>query len=433
MNRKQMLKSVLLWVSGVLVTSAFILRSSQAAQIANLRPPDVPIPPTLFGMHIHHLDRGVPLTQWPSVPFGTWRVWDAYVPWPSLEPEKGKWDFTRLDKYVAAADQHHVDVLLTLGLTPAWASARPAEKSSYGPGNAAEPKDISDWRDYVQAVATRYKGRIHEYEIWNEPNLGNFYTGSVGEMAELGRVAYQTLKQVDPTITVCSPSATGSGGVKWLDQYLKSGGGEYADVIGFHLYVNPSAPEEMLPLIQQVEQVMRNDGAGDKPLWDTETGWAIQNTLSVVQPASGKGFNSIVLSPDQASTYLARTYILSWASGVSRLYWYAWDNGTMGLVENGGKILKAPARAYGELENWLIGARMTSCSSDSAGTWTCEITRDNGYHGWIVWNPDHPVQFAVPADWGVKTIRDLEGNEKPMSDKTTQITATPVLLERPAR
>jgi glycosyltransferase involved in cell wall biosynthesis len=96
-------------------------------------------------MHIYHMLRGAAQpTPWPLIPFGTWRLWDAYVAWPWVEPEKGKWDFANLDKYLSQAEQNRVDVLLPLGLSPTWASARPTEKSGYSPGYAAEFLAISD-------------------------------------------------------------------------------------------------------------------------------------------------------------------------------------------------------------------------------------------------------------------------------------------------
>ncbi|PIX97174.1 MAG: hypothetical protein COZ24_06665 [Hydrogenophilales bacterium CG_4_10_14_3_um_filter_63_21] len=244
------------------------------------------MPDSYFGMHIHRavlpqpwLPNSDKLTPWPAVEFGSWRLWDAYVAWPSLEPEKGKWNFATLDKYVAMAKLTGVDPLMPLGLIPAWASARPDEPSGYRPGNAAEPRDIEAWRNYVRTVATRYKGRIRAYELWNEVNIKHFYSGNPEKLVELARVAYETLKAVDPEIIVVSPSVVGAGGhLKWLDDYLAKGGGQYADVISYHFYVPKDAPEAMLPLIRQVQAIMRKHKQDHKPLWNTETGWWIANT-----------------------------------------------------------------------------------------------------------------------------------------------------------
>ncbi len=124
-------------------------------------------------------------------------------------------------------------------------------------------------------------------------------------MLELCREAYQILKEVDPTITVVSPSATGdwgsSPGVRWLDDFLSQGGGDYADVIGYHFYVMPGPPENIVPLIQKVKAVMAKYGQNDKPLWNTECGWLGDEAFS---------------SEDKAAGYVARSYVLNWADGV---------------------------------------------------------------------------------------------------------------------
>jgi hypothetical protein len=149
-----------------------------------------------------------------------------------------------------------------------------------------------------------------------------------------------------------------------------------------------------------------------------------------VQLSGGTSFNKIVLSLDEASSYLARAYVLSWAAGVSRLYWYSWDNGVMGLTEKDGKTPKVPARAYGEVQKWLVGARMASCQPDQAGTWACEITRDHGYRGWILWNPNRSLDFHIPSDWHARKVRSLvSGTQQLAKDQSFRIGSMPILLE----
>jgi len=395
---------------------------SDAGQI--LEPPSQAIPRSLFGLHIHHLTDPTP---WPAVPFGTLRMWDAYTAWPDVEPKKGQWNFSRMDQYVSTAESHGVEVLLPLGLSPTWASARPTERSGYGPGNAAKPEHTSDWQDYVRRVAQRYKGRVFAYEIWNEPNLPEFFSDTPETMLELAGEAYQVLKGVDGAITVVSPSATGVAGVDWLDRYLKLGGGAYCDVIGFHFYVTPDAPEAMVDLARKIKAVMVANRVSGKPLWNTEAGWFIENRRSLVKP--GKGSYSRVLTLDEASAYVARCYLLNWALGISRFYFYSWDSEVGGLTEEDGKTLKPPSTAYAEIENWLVGARMISCVSDRQDTWICELERA-GHRGWIVWNPGHTAPFILPEAWPVGESRDLSGKRDALRPHSVvSIGPSPLLFE----
>jgi hypothetical protein len=387
-----------------------------AQDSARLIPPTQPIPASLFGMHIHRIGAGTP---WPVVPIGDWRLWDAHVAWPDLEPRKGLWRFDTLDKYLSAAEGHHAEVLLVLGLSPRWASARPDERSVYGPGFAAEPNDLEDWRDYVTAVVKHCGTRVHAYEIWNEPNLKPFWSGTTDQLVILTREASQIIRSIDPQAIIVSPSATASYGTKWLAEFLSKGGGRYVDVIGYHFYVNPEPPEAMVPIIQQIRQIMAANGADFKPLWDTEVGWA-----------KPKPF----FSEDLAAAYLARSYILNWAVGAQRLYWYAWDNHawvTLQTVEEDNQTLKSAGQAYGIIQKWLVGSRMDWCDQDTDHTWKCELDR-NGSTQWIIWNPGETKRFAIPASWHVNYITPLLGQPMLLSDSTVEAGPTPSILSQSA-
>jgi hypothetical protein len=367
-------------------------------------------------MHIHRIAAGTP---WPSVPVADWRLWDAHTAWPDIEPRKGMWRFDNLDKYLSAAESNHAEVLVVLGLSPHWASARPDERSVYGPGLASEPNDVQDWRDYVTAVVKHCGSRVKTYEIWNEPNLKPFWSGNTDQLVMLTREASQIIRSVNPQAIIVSPSATASYGTKWLAEFLSKGGGQYVDVIGYHVYVNPDPPEAMVPIIQQIRQIMAANGAGSKPLWDTEAGWARPKPFP---------------SEELAAAYLARTYILNWAAGVQRLYWYAWDNHawvTLQTVEDDNQTLRPAGQAYGVIQKWLVGARMNSCNEDANHTWKCELDR-NGSLQWIVWNPDQTASFAVPPSWRVSYVTALLGQPQRISDSAVQVGPVPSMLSQSA-
>ncbi|MDD2337857.1 MAG: beta-galactosidase, partial [Geobacteraceae bacterium] len=300
------------------------------------------IPISYFGLHFHRMGSE---TKWPDIRFGSWRLWDAYVAWPNLEPAKGAWNFELLDNYVRIAGSNSVEIVLPLGLSPTWASARPYEKSAYRPGNAAEPADLADWENYVRMVADRYKGRIKFYEIWNEPNLSQFYSGTLERYIEMNRIAWQVIKSIDPTAQIVAPSCTAfDARLKWFEQYLAAGGAAYADIIDYHFYVRPAPPEAMLERIDCIRGLMRKYSV-NKPLWNTEAGWNISELAS-----------NDTVSDDTGAAYVLRAYIVNWAAGVDRFFWYAWDNYKMGLVKTDGATFRPGAFAYATTVKWLGGA-----------------------------------------------------------------------------
>jgi hypothetical protein len=365
-----------------------------------------------FGMHIHSPF----LHGWPVVPIGFWRLWDSNVQWPQLEASPGKWDFSLLDREVTIARQQGAEPLIVFGLTPQWASARPTEPCNYGLGACAEPTNLSDWQDYINQVATRYKGRVHYYELWNEPDLKAYYTGTVESMLSLAKAAYTILKQVDPTVTVLSPAAVvQTTGTKWLTQYLAIGGGNYADIIAHHFYQFPGKPEKLVSYFADVQQVLASAGV-NKPIWDTEMGWGPGSSFS---------------SQQEMADFVARTFLLHWAFGISHVAWYAWDDHrwpTLILTEQDNSTPTAAGLAFAQMQDWGIGTTAASCTQDSNQNYACHLQRSDGSSRYAVWNPDSTGSFAVPSEWKVTRLVALSGRASAIINGQVEVGSSPVLL-----
>ena len=392
------------------------------------------IPPVApyFGLHIHRADNG---TKWPTPAFGSWRLWDAYVAWPNLEPERGRWDFARLDRYVAMAKLTGVDVLLPLGLSPTWASARPNERASYALGNAAEPRDIDDWKNYVRTVATRYKGRIQNFEIWNEPNERSFFSGTPEKLVELTCEARRVLKSVSPENRLVSPSMVGLGNApELLGAFLEKVGRNCIDIVGFHFYVPKGPPEALLPLVARVRAATQKAGVGQLPLWNTESGWWIANEGTPLAKPDPEWLRRISVA--QSGAWVARSLILGRSAGLERFYWYAWDNKEMGLIEPKDGSYRPGADAYAAVATWLKGSTTVNCAADQAN-WTCIVDdpadKQKTSEVLLVWNTSQTgAKYQVPVGKRVLSIDSLDGEQAPPASfgnlKTIQLTEMPIRL-----
>ena len=390
-----------------------------------------------FGMHMHYMVKPSPAartTAWPSATFGTWRLVDAYVKWSDLEPKRGQWNFSILDKYADLARKHGVSLLYTLGHPPKWASARPDEPAyTYGAGSAAEPGDLADWDNYVRTVATRYRGVIGAYEIWNEPKFsevesafnkqGNaaFYSGSAAQMVELARRAHRIIKEVDPQAKVLTPGFhEAEAGVKRLDLFLRLGGGAVTDVVAFHLYA-PS-PESMLPIIEKIRAVMDKHGIGDRELWNTETGYFTENPDEPKLTATGRTLNE-----RDAAGYVARSLVLAAAAGVRRFYWYAWDNGALGLTVGRGRQPNMAAQAYEQTARWLRGAVVEACEWKDKKQWVCTLKRGSRT-AWMVWRTEGSEEWSAPGS--AVEMESLDGSRAAVpSTHAIRVQASPVLVK----
>ena len=401
------------------VDDASLTRPTAGSEAQTLSPPKGVVPRAFFGLNANHM-HDPPGYRWPALRFGAYRTWDSGVIWPSVETQRGVYHWDELDKDVAEAGRHGTKFLFTLGLTPQWAAAH--GPNTYA-GVSAPPDDLRDRRDFVRAVATRYRGRIAAYEVWNEPDLTQFYSGTPAQLAAVERVTAEAVHQADPSAVVVAPPPSGGAGIgqlRWYDDYLSAGGGRYADVLAIHSYSSP--PEGDVEVVRAYRALLAAHGLAGKPLWNTETGIELASHTET-----------------QAAAYLAREFLTDWATGLGRMYFYAYDNGlyfgldreTPAGKDRNPAVLAPSGIAYAQVEGWLTGARMLSCGSDANGTWTCALVRPGGRRAWIVWNIEGTLSFAVPSAWRVRHVWGLAGDVQFLapSAKRVTISPSPVLLE----
>ncbi|MBG0832173.1 carbohydrate binding domain-containing protein [Planomonospora sp. ID67723] len=393
----------------VLVDDASLTEVSSSGT-PDLLPAEGPVPADYFGMHM--LCRGCYGNSWPSIGFGLWRMWDNGVRWRDLEPRKGKWNFKMMNYFMKSAADNDVSVLYTLGSPPSWAASN-QKAGAYGPGSAAMPKDIEDWRRYVREVATRYKGRIQMYEMWNEPDYAKFWNGTPAQLAELTRVAAEEIGKADPAAKIVSPGIT-TNGLNWLDAYFAAGAGKHVDVVGSHIYFG-LRPEGVLPRIRNVRKIMKAHGLGGLPLRVTEG--APMGRTSVSGPAEGAA---------------SRALALFWAYGVSGFDWYTWDrhgDQVLDLAEPDNRTPSRVGRAYARTVGWLRGARMTGHTVDGAGTHVVTLARSGGYTAQMVWNERAVTTFKVPSGWRVERWAPLTGKPRTSSPTVVNVGGKPVFME----
>jgi hypothetical protein len=374
--------------------------------LPNLTPPSGKIPTNYFGLHILHLIQDQD-TNWPNITFGTWRLWDAHVSWNLLEPRKGQYDFSLLDQYIQVAQQKNVDLILTLAITPPW-----ADNGVHG--GTAPPADLGDWQAFVQTAAQRYAGKIHYYEIWNEPDHTAWFTGTVQDIVNLDAAAYTAIKDADPTATVLSPPVDGDpDGQAWLDSFLSLGGGKYVDLYAFHFYVG-GYPELMVSKVQQVKDILAKYGEDKKLIWNTESGWPFYR-----------------MTAELGADYIARAYIVNWALGLHRMNIYAWDHPRLGIAPDG--LDTQMTAAYSHIVHWLQNATMSRCLELENGVWLANVQLASGQMAKIAWYPDGTT-LLDPAHVGAASeYEDMSGAIFPIAagGQHVHVSRSPILLKYP--
>lgn len=392
-----------------------------------------PVDAAFFDLNIHGMTSN---THELIVPFVSWRVF--HFNWKDLEPEKDVWDFARTDSDVQQASQRGLELLAILQTAPRWA-ANPHDpalmKAPYNPADPSIPASEDLWAEYVRTVATRYKGKIHLYELWNEPDMVPQFSRNPEALTRMNQIAYNTLKSVDPSIQVISSAlscgdADRSRPLRHLHAFLQAGAIQVGDIIAYHFYAPPRSgeteagnPESLLGSIAALEVQLAGSGQ-HKQLWATEIGWSILNDdHNFDDPPSWMGKP---VTPDTGAAYLARMYILGWAAGLSRIYWYAWRDEYFGMTEANGAP-KAPEIAFGTIQKWLLGATLRTCDRNSAGVWTCKLTEPNRKEGVILWSENRPASVSLDPEWHVDRAEHLDGSWSIVKD-TLAVGIDPVLL-----
>ena len=408
---KQLLLAIALLAGGSAIVSLWLPK--WPSQFVVLMPTSGAVPHSFFGMTIHRY----PITPWPTVPVASLRTWDTAVNWNDIQPDPQTFNWRNLDELVDLAQKRNVDVLFTLGRTPRWASANPEAKSPYGPGQCAPPADLRYWDEFLRAVATRAAGKIKFWETWNEPQNPEFYCGDISTMVKLQRRTYEVIKAIDPHAMILTPSPVNALGPQWMTRFLGGGGGQYADIMSFHGYMDPGAEaESIIGIIATFKNVFTRYGQGSKAVWDTEAGWGEDAWL-----------------PDRTrqAAFLAKLYFLHWSAGVERFYWYAYDNSKWGTLWDDVAGLHEAGRAYSQVYEWLRGASMTAPCKVVQGAWQCNLVRENGDKSLVVWMSDAlgKASPGIMMPTSFRRYRDLDGNIHDLVGGEVEVSGAPIMLE----
>jgi len=346
-------------------------------------------------------------TPWQVTP-GTIRLWDTGTAWVWMNPSPGTYSWSTLDTWLGMAKQRHVDVIYTFGRTPQWASSNPSDTyCHYGPGQCDFPSNIKYWDDFVTAIVTHVRtwnqangNSVKVYwETWNEPNTPT-WNGSYAQMVQLQQDLYNIAHSIDSTSVVLTPCPQGSHSYDWMQSFFAAGGAAHNDVIAFHGYLGSSGgvanpAENLIGVVGAMRSVMSQYAQSGKQIWDTEYAW-------------DSGDDNAMPNLDDRAAFLAKSYVLHWSLGVSRLVWYMYENGSYGTLWSSSTGLQKPGLAFNSLSQWMKGANMTgACTADSSSTYSCPFTDTTGAAALFAWNSRATVNFDTGGKYS--QYRDVYG------------------------
>ncbi|MFQ6099799.1 MAG: beta-galactosidase [Anaerolineae bacterium] len=214
-----------------------------------------------------------------------------YFPWPYIEPEEGRFNWSHSDAVVKHAENQGLTVIARLGWVPGWARPKPGKQETTL--TYLDTDHYDDFANFAAAFVARYRGRVNYVVIWNEPNLSfewGYRPVDPEGYVELLRAIYPCAHAANPDVVVLAGalastlepegSAAGLSDLVYLERMYQAGAAPYFDALAAHGYGLTSSPEEPpapgtinFRRIELLREVMVARGDGDKLIYVTETGW----------------------------------------------------------------------------------------------------------------------------------------------------------------
>lgn len=216
-----------------------------------------------IGLGFEKLDRNIfdPNKAYPFVAESGVKWARLQSGWQRTEKEKGVYDFAWLDDIV--------DHMIAMGVEP-WLCLcygnqlyTPVAKQYFGavgcPPIATE-EERTAWTNYVKATVSHFKGRIHYYEIWNEPDLTYAWKHGVNPQ-EFGMFTISTAnacKEADPTCEVLGFVLANKKNTEYREALCATGACDVLDGITYHGYhVDDESFEEAFQVYDEVRKTYK--------------------------------------------------------------------------------------------------------------------------------------------------------------------------------
>ena len=173
--------------------------------------------------------------------------------WARCEQKKGHYDFAWLDHIVDGMLEEGVQPWINLGYgNPVYGTEK-----SLGSKIFTDEPTMKAWLKFVETIVSRYRGKVHEWEIWNEPNLGENRT-NYDAYASLLSNTVGTIRRIQPDAVIIGMglSRMPLGYTKHvLDLLRERGQLGMLDYVSFHPY--HENPDDATPGIEALAELIR--------------------------------------------------------------------------------------------------------------------------------------------------------------------------------
>ena len=324
--------------------------------------------------------------------------------WSHVQPQKGQWNFDYLNQQLEMCGAYGIELQGFLGFNPRWAVSPELQKKHWRVWSRSYPNETA-FSIYAQRMAQEFRGRIRNWELWNEPELMRG-TINAEEFTRLQKLAYRAVKKGNPDAVMMSGGFAGGNthqamyDKQFMEKVLKNASGFYE----IHLTHNHGSFGSYVAAVEQhLIPLRKRAGAERIPWFPNET--AISSLFGTER--------------NQAET-LYKKLIYSWARGAIGYAWYDLRNDgydATNAEHNYGMLTtdfrpKPIYSVYNHLARSFHRAHFAEQLSAPGGVWAFRFEIPEGQ---LVpfWNEsDLPVLLAVKSDAKNVLLSDFMDNER---------------------
>lgn len=364
--------------------------------------------------------------------------------WPQLEKEKGK---ITIPAYMV----HAVNVANQNGIRtmPVLTSGN----EFYDDGKFPQSDEaVQAFGNFVYECVRVMKGKVDTFQIWNEfhhtwngmhPDYATnpsqvvadkeYIRQGAAAYVKLLKVAYARAKEANPDCKIVGLGCVPSLWPYWVEAMLDAGAAQYMDYMSLNEYDGDRPPERLLVAnLKNIVRIAEEKGAGDIPIWITETGW----------PSSG-------VSELNQAKYAVRQYLLFRDIGLDKIFWYDFKNDgndhtdremSYGIIYSNGERKKKPYSAkpsYVALSNMndkIGNAEIQEHTTTEDGTEIFKLRRSDGDFVYVLWNLNGNTAATVDFGEAQAEVYDIFGNRQELENAngiyTISVSDEPVYMTK---
>ncbi len=335
--------------------------------------------------------------------------------WSGVERQEGIYDFEKAgyDALTAGCKRRGIRIIYILDYSNRLYEQEQSVRTESGRKAFAA---------FAEAAARRYAGHGILWEIWNEPNLRQFWSPQPG-IDDYGRLVEEVapvIRQADPSGTVVAPATSGIP-FDWLETGFKKGLLTWIDVLSVHPY-RSQPPEAVAKDYERLRKLIGQYAPQGKQIPIISGEWGYSNI----------NWNKAPLSDEQQASYLVRMFLTNLQQGIPVSIWYDWKNdgtdpnerehnfGTVGHDLKPEPAYIAARTFSSTLAGYAIKRQLDTGNEED---FVLLLAKGN-QRALAMWTiaTNHEVVLPLEASAGV--LVDIQGQKKDISWPTNQLRLT---------